>query len=219
MSRENRSFRRPWAYGLGLILLLAVGVGLSAWSSAASSLEEAPLPAADLEQTYVIWGHIVDSVTGLPLEDAAVRVYRRDPVTGEFWGIHGPDDIYVRPNDSGYWSIGYDGEIEWLVVKLFYGPGWVDLIVNAPAAASVVGQRVDLRNPEPGSVGPFDFTIVLPTPTPTSTATPTATNTPTNTPTSTPTSTPTETPEPTGPPPTLPPRMLLPLVVQHWEHL
>lgn len=206
-AKKHPAYSKLPAIGLGLTITLVAVLSVLSWSTAASPLL---VPTVPPFARYLIWGTIVDSVTGLPPEGAAVRVYRRDPVTGEFWGINYPDDIMTRPNESGYWSVAYDGPIEWLVVKLFYEPGWADLIVEAPSASSTVGQRVDMRNPAEGLVGPFNFTLVQPTPAPTDTETPI--------PTDTPTVTPTNTAEPTVPVPTRPARLHLPMVVQLWQH-
>jgi hypothetical protein len=198
---------------LGMVLVPSMG---SAWA--------APIQVAPLEQaapTYTIWGHVIDTATGVPPAGALIRVYRRDPITGEFWGIDGPQGFYIYPDSSGYWSVDYTVDeldrprgvrqpyppIDWLVVTLVYPPGWYALNVQAPTRSTIEGARVDLRYPPEGIVGPFDFMLTLPTPTPIDTATPTLTQTaqptipvPTFTPTAEPTipvPTPTETESPT----------------------
>jgi hypothetical protein len=194
----------------GMVLVPALG---SAWAAPTQAL-----PVEQAVPTYTIWGNVMDSVTGVVPPGALIRVYRRDPITGEFWGIDGPQGFYIHPDSNGYWSVDYTVDelgrprttkqpyppIDWLVVTLIYAPGWSSLHVQAPVRSTIEGARVDLRYPPEGMVGPFDFTLTLPTPTPTSTATPTATATATEAtvvpPTSTPTITPTETEMPTATP-------------------
>jgi hypothetical protein len=194
---HKRVGKKALILSVGLILLLGLLIGADLMGVGA-----APVPGwqeEEAEHLYTIYGTIIDSRTGRPPEGARVRVYKRDPVTGEFWGINGPNGFYIYPDADGNWSVNYDLPVEWLVVKLFYEPGWVSLSASGPTRSTVRGERIDLKFPPTGMVGSFDYVLVLATPTPTATGTPTETPTPTitNTPTAT---TPIETIPPTVPP-------------------
>ena len=149
---------------LGILVLVAALLGSGLFAAVASPLQETAQQPPPL---YTIWGTIADSATGAAPEGARVRVYNKDPQTLEFWGIDGPDGMFIYPDETGRWSVTHDAAIEWLVVKLFYDPGWVSVTVEGPLRSYGDEERIELQYPEPGEVGPFSYTLVLATDTPT----------------------------------------------------
>ena len=213
-----------------LLLAVALLVGPSLLSAVAGPRADAPvgIPAGPI---YTIWGTVVDSATGLPPAGAKIRVYHKDALTGEFFGIDGPDGPFITPGADGVWAADcYELIDGWLVVKLFYEPGWQSLEITGPTGSiiNISEARVDLPvTPPPrgadgakpllGTLGEFRFTLTGP-------GEPTATPTPEETiPSPTFTPTPEETipsPVPTiptvGPSPTRINSQRLPLVFRNF---
>ena len=221
---------RRWLAIAALLLAVALLAGPSLLSAVAGPRADAPvgIPAGPI---YTIWGTVVDSATGLPPAGAKIRVYHKDALTGEFFGIDGPDGPFITPGADGVWAADcYELIDGWLVVKLFYEPGWQSLEITGPTGSiiNISEARVDLPvTPPPrgadgakpllGTLGEFRFTLTGP-------GEPTATPTPEETiPSPTFTPTPEETipsPVPTiptvGPSPTRINSQRLPLVFRNF---
>ncbi len=210
---------RRWLAIAALLLATALLAGPSLLSATAGPRESA-FDGKSAEPLYTIWGTVKDSATGQAIEGAKIRVYRKDPVTNEFFGIDGPDGPFITPGADGVWAVSAYEPIQWLVVKLFYEPGWQSLEITGPVGSiiNISEARVDLvmrpvqadpqAEPLLGTLGAFNYTLTIQGDEPTETVTPEPSETVTPEPSET-------VPPPTVPPPTVPPpppRQVLPLV-------